>query len=198
MVSFGGVEADRGQARNDASGDAAPNVERRVERAEPDIRARTIPARSTRIGVRTRATSARIDSHMSRSGLAQRKGGFERKRSLTARALRLSTRLVAIYAMPGAATLLVVAPVVVFLIRSHLTRALGHQLPATARSFPSGPSRGAASSSELAERTRKWLKMTTLPRSASHRANQRRGDVEPKRARPQRAAGIPPGRRCKA
>jgi two-component system OmpR family sensor kinase len=82
---------------------------------------------------------------------------------MAGRSMRLSTRLLCLYALLVAATLLVVAGIVIPLTRSHLTRHLDDQLEATATSFATGPAKGVNSAQELGDRTRSWLEMTSLP-----------------------------------
>ena len=75
------------------------------------------------------------------------------------RTVPLSIRLVATYATLTAATLLVVAGIVVLLVRGHLARELDHELEETVHSFRNGPATHMASPSDLPALSREWLRV---------------------------------------
>jgi len=71
----------------------------------------------------------------------------------------LSVRLVATYATLTAATLLVVAGIVVLVVRGHLARELDHELAETVQSFKNGPATHMTAPSDLAGLSREWLRV---------------------------------------
>lgn len=91
-----------------------------------------------------------------------RKRAFLNRRSRSEKALRLSTRLVAISAMLVAATLLTVTAIVVLVTRSYLVRELNHELATSAHSFKSGPLRRLQEPADLSAQTRRWLEISAF------------------------------------
>ena len=75
----------------------------------------------------------------------------------------LSIRLVAVFGLLTAATVLLVAGVTTMVARAQLARTLDRQLQGTARSFQTGPAARARDDSGLAAETRSWLAEHPLP-----------------------------------
>lgn len=75
----------------------------------------------------------------------------------------LSLRLVALYGMLVAATLLVVAGLVLYLTRSHLTNQLDAGIRRTAASFAEGPGTQVERARDLGPAVRSWLGVLPLP-----------------------------------
>jgi two-component system OmpR family sensor kinase len=75
----------------------------------------------------------------------------------------LSIRLVAVFGLLVAATVLFVAGVTTMVARAQLAHTLDRQLQSTARSFQTGPAARTHGSDGLAARTRQWLAEHPLP-----------------------------------
>lgn len=86
----------------------------------------------------------------------KRKGGSDRE------ALGLTVRLVAISAMLAAATLLIVASIVVLVTRSHLQDELDRELSASAQSFDRGPGQSVQTPADLIAESRRWLQVSAF------------------------------------
>jgi two-component system OmpR family sensor kinase len=85
-----------------------------------------------------------------------------RGRTTKPRGLSLSLRLVLTYAMLVAATLLVVAGLVIQLIRSHLDRELDQRLTAVVSSFAGAQGTGVRRAADLGDRAQAWLRGAAL------------------------------------
>jgi two-component system OmpR family sensor kinase len=79
------------------------------------------------------------------------------------RVLPLSLRIVGIYAMLVAATLLVVTGLALHLTRIHLAREVDQRLAAVASSFRKGPAKEAVGPAELARKAQAWLEQQAFP-----------------------------------
>lgn len=79
------------------------------------------------------------------------------------RSLKLSTRLLTTYAILIAATVFVVAGIVVLLTRTFLMDALDDRLSAAVESFRQGPASEVSTSDELGVRAQEWLARTAFP-----------------------------------
>jgi endonuclease YncB( thermonuclease family) len=75
----------------------------------------------------------------------------------------LSIRLVAVFGLLVAVTVLLVAGVTTMVARAQLARTLDGQLQGTARSFQTGPAARVGDGDGLAVETRKWLAEHPLP-----------------------------------
>jgi hypothetical protein len=75
----------------------------------------------------------------------------------------LSIRLVAVFGLLVAATVLFVAGVTTMVARTQLARTLDRQLQSTAQSFQTGPAARSRGSHGLAAETRRWLAEHPLP-----------------------------------
>ncbi|MGH2769622.1 MAG: ATP-binding protein [Actinomycetota bacterium] len=80
------------------------------------------------------------------------------------RVLPLSFRIVGIYAMLVAATLLVVTGLALHLTRIHLAREVDQRLAAVANSFKRGPAKRAVGTAELVQEAKRWLEQQAFPR----------------------------------
>ena len=80
------------------------------------------------------------------------------------RAVPLTVRLTAIYALLVAATLLVVAAVALQLTRRHLAAELDQRLAAVVESFRVGPATRVTAAADLAQEARRWIATTPVPR----------------------------------
>ncbi|HEX2031988.1 MAG TPA: ATP-binding protein [Actinomycetota bacterium] len=98
------------------------------------------------------------------------------------RSLSLSVRLAATYAMLVAATLLVVAGLVIHLTRRHLAASLDARLASVVASFQTGPAQRVATPADLDTEARRWLR--TRGFSPDEQAL-----VQPRGGRPVRSAG---------
>ncbi len=76
--------------------------------------------------------------------------------------LGLTVRLVAISAMLAAATLLIVASIVVLVTRSHLQSEFDHELTASVQSFDRGPGRSIETPGDLTAQSRRWLQVSAF------------------------------------
>ncbi|MEA2460990.1 MAG: two-component system, OmpR family, sensor kinase [Actinomycetota bacterium] len=80
------------------------------------------------------------------------------------RTLPLSLRLVVLYGMLIAASLLVVSGLVLYLTRVHLTAELDADIRSSERSFASGPARSVTNPKDLTTASREWLSLRAIPR----------------------------------